>query len=191
MRVVAGSARGRRLVGPQGRDTRPTSDRVREAVFNALHSIGALEGARVLDLFAGSGALGIEALSRGASAAVFVESERSALAAIRTNLAGTGLADRAEVVAGDAVRFCATTARRFDLGLADPPYAFDAWPQLAAVLPADMIVAESDRIVELGAGWAVTRERRYGGTVVVFGRRAGDPAWPPPSVPGRPEPSPP
>ena len=102
MRVVAGEARGRRLVAPEGTDTRPTLDRVREAVFNALASQDAIDGARVLDLFAGSGALGIEALSRGAAHATFVDTDRAARRVIDQNLAATGLADRAEVLGTDA-----------------------------------------------------------------------------------------
>lgn len=101
MRVVAGAARGRRLAAPPGAVTRPTPDRVREAVFNSLHSLGVLPGCRVLDLYAGTGAMGIEALSRGAAAAVFVERHPEALAALRANLAATGLEDRAAVVAAD------------------------------------------------------------------------------------------
>lgn len=120
MRVIAGTARGRRLTAPTGRDTRPTGDRVKEALFSSL---GRLHGAVVLDLYAGSGALALEALSRGASRAVLVEQDPKALQAIAANLATTGLADRATVVRGDAVRFC--TAPRggpFDLVLLDPPY---------------------------------------------------------------------
>src|SRR5262245_65746565 len=97
MRVVAGSARGIRLDGPPGRSTRPTSDRVREATFNALGSLGLVEGSVVLDLFAGSGAMGIEALSRGARRATFVDNDPSALESIRTNLEVTKLAPAATV----------------------------------------------------------------------------------------------
>ncbi|MGA1345675.1 MAG: RsmD family RNA methyltransferase, partial [Ilumatobacteraceae bacterium] len=95
MRVVAGELRGRRIVAPAGRDTRPTTDRVREAIFNALGSAGLVEGALVADLFAGSGALGIEALSRGAERCVFVETDRAALAALEQNLDHLGLRSRA------------------------------------------------------------------------------------------------
>ena len=171
MRVVAGSARGRTLQAPPGRDTRPTADRVREAIFNALGSLGAVEGARVVDLFAGSGALGIEALSRGAAWCTFVERDRAARAAITANLAATGLAARATVVAADVMAWLARGAGPFDLALADPPYAFDDWPALLALVPADLVVVESDREVDPGPGWAHVRTRRYGGTVVSFVRR--------------------
>ena len=119
MRVVAGTARGRRLAAPPGAVTRPTPDRVREAVFNSLHSMGVLPGCRVLDLYAGTGAMGIEALSRGASAAVFVERHPEALAALRANLAATGLEDRAAVVAADVDDYLNAP----DLAGAAPPAA--------------------------------------------------------------------
>lgn len=175
MRVVAGSARGRKLSAPPGTDTRPTTDRVREAVFNALGSLGAVEGAVVADLFAGSGALGIEALSRGAASAHFVESDRRAAAVIEENLAALALTDRAVVVRRPVDAALADLAVPLDLVLADPPYAFDGWSDLLAqLLPrlADgaVVVAESDRSLALPTGWEKVRERTYGGTVVVFAR---------------------
>jgi 16S rRNA (guanine966-N2)-methyltransferase len=177
--VVAGEAGGLRLGAPAGTGTRPTSDRVREAVFNALDSLGAVEDLIVLDLFAGSGALGIEALSRGAAAATFVDSDRAAIQSIEGNLAHTGLADRARVVRGDALDFLAG-AGPVDLILVDPPYERSDWADLLSAalgsLSADgVIVAESDREVDAPAGAHTTRVRRYGGTVVTFLRRkAGD-----------------
>src|SRR4051812_5284478 len=105
MRVVAGSARGIRLVAPSGTSTRPTSDRVREATFNALGSLGAVEDARVLDLFAGTGAMAIEALSRGAAHATFVDRDAAAVAAIHTNLETTHLVPLATVVRTDVMRY--------------------------------------------------------------------------------------
>lgn len=168
MRVVAGSARGRRLEAPPGRDTRPTADRVREATFNALGSLGAVDGAAVVDLFAGSGALGIEALSRGAAHCTFVETSRAAAAVIRANLDGTRLAGSATVVVADALTWCAAVRQRFDLALVDPPYAFDGWEGLLAVVPADLVVAESNREVPAPPGWGSLRSRRYGTTVTTF-----------------------
>ncbi|MBN2621981.1 MAG: 16S rRNA (guanine(966)-N(2))-methyltransferase RsmD [Acidimicrobiales bacterium] len=170
MRVVAGTARGRTLVAPPGARTRPTTDRVREAVFNALWSRGALEGARVVDLFAGSGALGVEALSRGAAHATFVDSDRAARAAIRRNLEACGLADRATVVAAPVERWVAAHGgdERFDLVFCDPPYAFDRWAELLSSLPADLVVIEAAAPVALPAGWALERQSRYGGTWVGF-----------------------
>ena len=165
MRVVAGIARGRRLVAPKGDTTRPTSDFVREAVFNSLAAHVDLDEASVLDLFAGTGALGIEALSRGAAAATFVESHRLALDALRRNLDTTGFADRATVVAGDATRVALPAV---DLAFADPPSAFTAWPALLGRLDVGLLVVESDREVDLGDAWRVLRSKRYGTTVVTL-----------------------
>jgi 16S rRNA (guanine966-N2)-methyltransferase len=173
LRVVSGSARGRRLDAPAGVATRPTSDRVREATFNALASLDALVDATVIDLFAGSGALGIEGLSRGARSAVFVDRDRGAITAIRTNLDHTGLADRAEILATTAERAVATAASegsRFDLALLDPPYAYDGWDALLGALPAllpdGLVVVESDHEVPMPPDWRAVRQRRYGATVV-------------------------
>lgn len=155
---------------PSGHSVRPTGDRVREAVFNALTSLGALQGARVLDPFAGSGALGIEALSRGAASAVFVDDSPAALAAVRANLEHTHLVDQAQVVRSDALRFLAGVGAvgAFDVALLDPPYAFDRWEDLLALVDAPLVVVESNRPVELGSRWVLMRERRYGATVVMF-----------------------
>ncbi|HMJ75239.1 MAG TPA: 16S rRNA (guanine(966)-N(2))-methyltransferase RsmD, partial [Iamia sp.] len=167
------TAGGRKLTAPAGSGTRPTPDRVREAVFNALGSLGAVDGARTLDAFAGSGALGIEALSRGAETCTFVENERAARVVVEANLAATGLDDRARVIGGDVHDHLARTSETFDLVLLDPPHAEADWerllPLVAARLDADgVVVAESDRAV-VGpddAIWEVGREKRYGGTVV-------------------------
>lgn len=178
MRVIGGRCRGRRLRAPAGRGTRPTSDRVREAVFDMLQSQTDLEGARVADLFAGSGALGIEALSRGADRAVFVDADPGAVACIRANLATTGLAPSAEVVRSDVMRWlsgAASAGPRFDLAFLDPPYAFDAWPALLGRVPADVVVIETDRPPEVPAGWGVARTRRYGGTLVAVVRATDTP----------------
>lgn len=171
MRVIAGVARGRRLVAPAGTTTRPTSDRVREATFNALGSLGAVEGARVLDLFAGSGALGIEALSRGAEHCTFVDADRSARAAVEANLAACGLVASATVVAAPAERHLAdarAAGASYDLALLDPPYGFDGWADLLASLPARLVVAEAAAPIEAPDGWAEVRSRRYGRTWVTF-----------------------
>jgi 16S rRNA (guanine966-N2)-methyltransferase len=173
VRVVGGSARGRTLVAPPGGRTRPTSDRVREAIFNALRSRGAVEGSDVLDLFAGSGALGVEALSQGAARATFVDSDRGARQAVRRNLEACGFVDRAAIVAAPAERFLARLgAERFDLAFCDPPYAYAGWERLLASLPANLAVIESDGPVTVPAGWKVVREGRYGGTWVGFATRA-------------------
>lgn len=149
---------------------------MREAVFASLESAGLVAGATVVDLFAGSGAMGIEALSRGARHATFVESAPAALAAIRANLAATGLAERAEVVRADVLRWLAgpPPPGPFDLAFVDPPYAFDRWDVLLARLPATVAVLESAAPVVVGEGWQVLRERRYGGTVVQTVSRKGE-----------------
>ena len=112
MRVVAGSAAGRRLEAPPGTATRPTGDRVREATFNSLGSLGLVQDVTLIDVFAGSGALGIEALSRGAESVTFLERDPRAVRVIKANLATVGLAERAEVVRGDALAYLASTERR-------------------------------------------------------------------------------
>jgi 16S rRNA (guanine966-N2)-methyltransferase len=143
---------------------------VREATFNALGSLGLIEGAEVLDLFAGSGAMGIEALSRGAARATFVDNDRAAVDAIRANLARTKLDGVGSVVRADAVRFAAEQANGFDLAVLDPPYAFNGWEALLASLPVAVAVIESDRAIDPGPSWTVVRSRRYGTTVVTISR---------------------
>jgi 16S rRNA (guanine966-N2)-methyltransferase len=165
MRVIAGSAKGRRLVAPPGVATRPTGDRVRGAIFNALGSLLDLDGRRVLDLFAGSGAMGIEALSRGAAHATFSDTDRAARRAIEANLAATGFADRATVLAQEALAVAGTAA---DVAFCDPPYRFDGWPRLLAALAADLVVIESDRELEVAPPWRLSRVKAYGTTVVSF-----------------------
>jgi len=171
MRVIAGSHRGRTLCAPRGRETRPTSDRVREALFSILGDIG---GASVLDLFAGSGALAIEALSRGASDATLVDSSTAAIEAIERNLESLGI--EAEVVRGDAVAWCEQAnrrARQYDLVFLDPPYRHGSLlgTRLTAALagalaPAARVVAESDRRQPLGLDLSLLDERRYGDTLI-------------------------
>jgi 16S rRNA (guanine966-N2)-methyltransferase len=170
VRVVAGVAKGHRIIAPAGRVTRPTSDRVREAIFSVLESLGGLVGAEVLDLFAGSGALGIEALSRGAASAVFVDNRDPAVAAVRANLARTGLSG-GTVIRSDAVSYLGA-APQFDVTFADPPYGFDDWLMLLDRLPSGQAVLESDRELELPEGWRLSKIRRYGGTVVTFAHKA-------------------
>jgi 16S rRNA (guanine(966)-N(2))-methyltransferase RsmD len=174
MRVVAGTAKGRRLAVPRGDLVRPTTDRVRESMFNALTSLGVVEGARVLDLFAGTGALGIEALSRGAQTGTFVDSDRRSVSLVRDNLAATGLAERAVVVQADALQWLQSSPGRptpgaqFDLALLDPPYRFDRWPELLDHLPATWAVVESDRELPELSSWRLVRAKKYGSTVMTF-----------------------
>jgi len=155
MRIIAGALRGRRLETPEGMATRPTADRVRETLFSMLASrIGSFEDLRVADLFAGSGAIGLEALSRGAAFACFVEQDRRAVEAIRANLASLGLENRSQLLARSALAL--PPAEPFDLIFADPPYATGS---------GSAVVSELVR-----AGWA-------GGWVAVETAR-GDPVEP-------------
>src|SRR5271165_6798035 len=176
MRVIAGSHGGRRLKAPAGRRTRPTSDRVREALFAMLGTLG---GETVLDLFAGTGALGIEALSRGAGRVVFVERDGAAAAVLAENLAALGIAaEEAELRRGDAlaaVRSAREQAEAYDLIFIDPPYGqARLWgPRLSEILPALLaprgrIVVESDRREPLEIDAPVLTERRYGDTSITI-----------------------
>jgi 16S rRNA (guanine966-N2)-methyltransferase len=177
LRIVAGTARGRRIDVPPGSGTRPTSDRVREAIFNALDSLGAIDGARVLDGFAGSGALGIEALSRGAAHATFADTDAQATAVVEANLRALGLGDAASVATRTADRALGSGGP-FDLVLLDPPYAYEGWDELLTdllgVLSAGaVVVIESDREVSLPPDLRCVRTKTYGGTVVQFATAAG------------------
>lgn len=196
MRVVAGSAKGHPLVAPKGERTRPTSDRVKEALFSALQP--RLPGAVVLDLYAGSGALGIEALSRGAEHAVLVERDARARTCIGRNLTTTRLVDRATVVAGAAPAVCTTpavTERTYDLVLMDPPYAIDP-DELTATLAAvvDLLAPDALVVVELASrgappawppGLGAGRTRRYGDTTLHEGHRVATPDPPPSRTPSQ------
>lgn len=174
MRIVAGSRKGARILAPRGLDTRPTGDRVREAVFNL---VGPVDGADVLDLYAGSGAMGLEALSRGAARATFVESDREAAETIVRNLDKLRL-EGAVVLREDALRKLAADAasgRRYDLVLIDPPYTMIAriLPALASYLPAvvspaGVVVVESGAREEPELPLARRTSRRYGSTRVTL-----------------------
>jgi len=170
VRIVAGEFKGRRLRAPRGMRTRPTADRVREALFSML---GDLSGARVLDLYAGTGALGIEALSRGAASALFVERDPRAAAAIEENLRSLGLDD--PVHRQDALRFLTRGEGTFDLVFCDPPY--DSVPRitgpLAERLPALLargarIVTESDKRSPFELPFPLLAERTYGDTRIAI-----------------------
>jgi 16S rRNA (guanine966-N2)-methyltransferase len=175
MRVVGGESRGRKLASPVAKGVRPTSDRVRESIFDILASMLPLTDLRVADLFAGTGALGIEALSRGAGSVTFVESDAAAADAIKGNLVSVGL-DRpnATVVRREVMNYLGSRPDRFDLALCDPPYGFSDWHELLSVLPAQLAVLESGSEFEVPDSWIVLRSRRYGGTLVKVVRSAGD-----------------
>ena len=184
MRVIAGTLRGRRLQAPKGVGTRPTADRVREAIFSM---IGDCAGDRVLDLFAGSGAMGIEALSRGAASATFVDSDPRAVACVRANLATVGLASVARVLARDwRAGLAAESARgsAYDLCLIDPPYSLLAGISGSLARALAPVLAESATVVIEGPatgpvptldGIRVTErsDRTYGSTRVSILRTGG------------------
>ncbi len=182
MRLIGGTARGRRLVGPSSDGTRPLSDRAREALFNILGP--GIRGERVLDLFAGTGAVGLEALSRGALSATFVEQGRAALGDIRANLDALGFAQQGSVVPGDALVFLARTRDQFDVVFAGPPQWEELWSKtLLAVDQRDVVRADGGLLVtqldptedtgdpELSVLTRVD-ERTYGRTLFLFHERA-------------------
>src|SRR5450755_4481141 len=137
MRVIGGRSRGRRLSAKLPAAVRPTSDRVRESIFDILGSRGGVEGLSVVDLFCGSGALGLEALSRGAASATFVDQDLGALDAVRTNLAAVGLDDEPATVVRASLPGWLAGAPHFDLALCDPPYTFEGWSELLSILRVD------------------------------------------------------
>ena len=175
-RIIGGRFAGRRLEVPAG-PTRPTTDRVREALFNWLEHRDCLAGARVADLYAGSGALGLEALSRGADSAVFVEQQRRAAATIRRNAAALGVSDHCDVVAAAVERWRPAPGRPFDVVLIDPPYDLPVSVALAAlarlpIAPGGHAVLEQSRRAqppEWPPGWEQVDRRGYGETVIWYG----------------------
>lgn len=185
MRIIAGSRKGARIFAPKGRETRPTADRVREAAFNLIGPVG---GARVLDLYAGSGAMGLEALSRGALRVTFVEADRHAVRAIERNLDRLRLPG-AEVAPGDAARRVAADAaagRRYDLVLIDPPYDMletalrTLAPHLPRVVALDgLVVVESNARAEPELPLPVRTSRRYGSARLTVFEGAGEPGGSP------------
>ena len=181
MRVITGTARGRKLKEPVGMDIRPTTDNVKEAIFSIIQFD--IEGRRVLDLFAGTGQLGIEALSRGAAEAVFVEKRMDALRIVRENLALCQLQDKARVHAGDAMTYL-RSGEKFDLIFLDPPYGAELLNQALETIaafdicrPHGIIVAESaaDKVLPvLEAPYRLYREYRYGQIKLTVFHRDGN-----------------
>ena len=179
MRIISGTSRGRRLATPKSQAIRPTSDRVKESIFNSLGS--EVEGKTVLDLFAGTGNLGIEALSRGAKKALFVEKGRQALRLIQINLAQVGMEDRSEILPKDVSRAIGILNQRgesFDLILMDPPYEKGLIQRTLLKLDShriyhedSILIVEHDRrepIPEKVEGWTLARQRRIGDTLISF-----------------------
>ncbi|MCQ2472148.1 MAG: 16S rRNA (guanine(966)-N(2))-methyltransferase RsmD [Clostridia bacterium] len=180
MRVITGTARGRVLETLPGEDVRPTTDRVKEAMFSIVQF--ELEGRRILDLFAGSGQLGIEALSRGASNAVFVDSSKDSVHCVKSNLLKTGLKSNAVVIQTDSLNFIKTSKETFDVAFLDPPYAKGL---LQAALPfvaqrmsdGGVIVCEHPKGEEMpleANGFVLFREYKYGKTALTVYRKKED-----------------
>jgi 16S rRNA (guanine(966)-N(2))-methyltransferase RsmD len=172
MRVIGGRSRGRRLGAKLPNTVRPTSDRVRESIFDILGSQGGVDGLAVVDLFCGSGALGVEALSRGAVSATFVDQDPGALAAVRANLDHVGLSDQPATLVRATLPGWLGAAPSFDLALCDPPYDFDGWADLLGALQAERVVMESAAEIALPDAYMITRARRYGGTLVTVAQRS-------------------
>ena len=188
MRIVAGALRGRPLVAPKGQSTRPTADRARQALFNVLEHAAwsaAIEGRRALDLFAGSGALGLEALSRGAAFCLFVEKGPAGAEAIRANIQSVSLQHRGRVLRSDAATLGARTGRdgaAFDLAFLDPPYGAGLGEAaLARLIAGEWLAPGALVVLERGAadhprptpGFEVLDERTWGAAAVAFLRRSG------------------
>lgn len=180
MRIITGTARGKKLEAPAGLDTRPTSEKAKEAVFSVLQF--EIEGARVLDLFAGSGQMGLEALSRGAASCVFVDSSRQAQAAVRANIGAAGFRETARLVAGDAGAFLKSCSGRFDIAFCDPPYRQEHLPSLlesigAVMAPAGILALETasaEPVPETAGHLARHREYRYGKTKITVYRGSAE-----------------
>ena len=177
MRVIGGRSRGRRLAAKLPPTVRPTSDRVREAIFDILGSQGGVEGLAVVDLFCGSGALGVEALSRGAASSTFVDLDPDALAAVRRNLDAVGLGEEPVTLVRAALPgwLESAAAGAFDLALCDPPVQLRGLAGAArrAAAPTPSSWNRRHRL-SLPEAWVVARERRYGGTLVTVAHRSGD-----------------
>lgn len=181
MRIIAGSARGRKLKELQGMDTRPTTDKVKESMFNIIQF--EIEGRKVLDLFGGTGQLGIEALSRGAAGATFVEQRREGAALIRDNLKMVGFFEQSHVVQGEALSFLHSCHEKFDVVFLDPPYNSDLLEKsVQAIAEFDILNEYGIIVCESGADWSVPeltppyemgREYRYGQIKLSIVHRAG------------------
>lgn len=177
VRVQSGDAKGRRLSVPKGGDVRPTTARVRKSLFDMIDSRFSLDGALVLDLFCGSGSLGIEALSRGAASVTFVDTSSRSVATTRGNLSAIGAIDRCGVVKMDSLTYLRSLGRGAqggsdtpaDLVFCDPPYGYAKWRELLTLMPRGAIVAaEAERFLQGESPWRLVREKEYGGTFITL-----------------------
>jgi 16S rRNA (guanine966-N2)-methyltransferase len=165
MRVISGQAKGRKLTAAVPKTTRPTSDRVKEAIFDILYSSGGVVDAAVADLFCGTGGLGIEALSRGARSVTFVDDSLAAIKAVEDNLFAVGLME-ATTVRHRAALPGWVAPSPFDIILCDPPYGFTDWDALLSDVVGDLVIIESDAPVVVSPPYVVTKSRTYGTTLV-------------------------
>lgn len=173
MRIIAGRFKSRTIKAPAGDTTRPTTDRVREALFSMIQARINLTAAEVLDLYAGSGALGLEALSRGAGSATFVEKNRKVLTALKSNVQNLGVADEVEIVPADVLRFVDSLNASYDLILADPPYALPTMASLPSILrkrlrDGGLLALEHDTSVRFDAEPGVILSRDFGQTRITL-----------------------
>ena len=180
MRVITGTARGRKLITPEGLDTRPTTDKVKEAVCSALQFD--FPGANVLDLFAGSGQMAIEALSRGAEKAVLIDADTRAVSCIKQNVKDCGFLQKAEVIHGDALSYLQRTTRMFDIAFLDPPYRKDILQQILPVLAKKMqktgiIVCEHEpecKLSDIIEDFHLQKQKKYGKIIVSIYKQPED-----------------
>ena len=170
MRVISGSAKGRKLVVPSGDHVRPTKDRVKEAIFNSLHSYGLVENRSFLDLFSGTGSLGIEALSRGAKSVVFIDHHAEAIDCIILNVEKLNYGSTSKILKTDALSFLERDDY-FDVALLDPPYKYEHWGTLLKRVNAHSIVIESSEQVTLESDWEIIKSQKYGQTNLLIASR--------------------
>ncbi len=170
MRVISGSAKGRKLVVPSGDHVRPTKDRVKEAIFNSLHSYGLVESRSFLDLFSGTGSLGIEALSRGAKSVVFIDHHAEAIDCIILNVEKLNYGSTSKILKTDALSFLERDDY-FDVALLDPPYKYEHWGTLLKQVNAHSIVIESSEQVTLESDWEIIKSQKYGQTNLLIASR--------------------
>jgi len=163
MRVIAGVAKGRKLVAPIGDHIRPTKDRVKEAIFNSLHSYGLVKDKSFLDLFSGTGSLGIEALSRGANSVVFIDNHEEAIDCITVNVEKLNYGSASKILKTDALNFL-KKKEYFDVALIDPPYKYEHWGPLLEHINAHAIVIESSENITLESDWQIIKSQKYGQT---------------------------
>ncbi|MBT95802.1 MAG: 16S rRNA (guanine(966)-N(2))-methyltransferase RsmD [Acidimicrobiaceae bacterium] len=163
MRVISGEGKGRKLIKPSGDQIRPTKDRVKEAIFNSLHSYALISDNTFLDLFSGTGSLGIEALSRGAKSVVFTDNHDEAINCISLNVEKFGYSSETQIHRIDALSYLERKLF-FDVVLLDPPYGFDDWKQTLALIEARIIVIESSRAIIPDHKWRTIKSQKYGQT---------------------------